>query len=131
MHNGNVIPTNRGYIGVSSAYQAGTSVFDFSRVLTFPPITTPDPAVPPPTVATEIAFFDAKADGRGIDDAWSTYWHNDYVYASSGLASPPPAPGTCCVRPGNRGLDVYLLLDEKGKHFKARNFRYQNPQTQE
>jgi hypothetical protein len=122
-HNGNVIPTNDAYIGVSSAYQAGTTVFDFSGVLGFP-VVEPSPPTPPPTVATEIAFFDAKADGRGIDDAWSSYWHNDYIYASSGL----PQSAT---RPGNRGLDVYVLLDANGRQFRARDFRYQNPQTQE
>lgn len=125
-HNGNVIPTNDGYVGVSSAYQAGTTVFDFSGVKSFPPIWTVDPASPPPTVATEIAFFDAKNDPAGptgVDNVWSSYWHNDYIYASSGLPSP--------TRPGNRGLDVYMLVDEKGKQIGARDFRYQNPQTQE
>ena len=122
-HNGNVIPTNQGYIGVSSAYQGGTTVFDFSNVLSFPPITNVGLATPVPTVATEKAFFDAKADGRGADNVWSSYWYNDYIYASSGLPS--------AARPGNRGLDVYMLLDEKGKHFRARDFRYMNPQTQE
>jgi hypothetical protein len=149
-HNGNVIPTNEGYFGVSSAYQAGTTVFDFSAVKSFPPIMTPDPSVPPPTVATEIAFFDAKNDPpppTGIDDAWSTYWHNDYVFASSGLTNASP------TRPGARGLDVYLLLGQHGRlveepgipavtagetdatpgvqQYRARKFRYQNPQTQE
>jgi hypothetical protein len=146
MHNGNVIPTNEGYFGVSSAYQAGTSVYDFSNVLDFPAIFLPfDPpgTLPvPPTVASEVAFFDAKQDPpppTGIDDAWSTYWHNDYVYASSGLTNASP------TRPGARGLDVYLLLGRHGRltppvtdpsapgvqQFRARKFRYQNPQTQE
>ena len=124
MHNGNVVPTAAGYLGVSSAYEGGTSVFDFSSVTSFPRILDPLPGEPgdpvPPTVATEKAFYDAKADGKGVDDAWSSYWHNDYIYASSGLQ-----------RPGQRGLDVYMLLDEKGKQFGARDFRYTNPQTQE
>jgi hypothetical protein len=142
MHNGNVIPTNEGYFGVSSAYQAGTSVFDFTGVQNMPEIILPfvDPATltPPPFVGEEVAFFDAKADGRGIDDAWSTYWHNDYVYASSGLPQ-------SAARPGNRGLDVYMLLGRHGRltppvtdpsapgvqQYRARKFRYQNPQTQE
>jgi hypothetical protein len=150
MHNGNVIPTNEGYFGVSSAYQAGTSVFDFTGVQQFPEIVLPfvDPGTlpVPPFVGREVAFFDAKADGKGIDDVWSTYWHNDYLFASSGLPSPP-------ARPGNRGLDVYLLLGQHGRlvdesgapavgpgetdatpgvqQYRARKFRYQNPQTQE
>ena len=125
-HNGNVIPTRHGYIGVSSAYQAGTTVFDFSRVKSFPPIFTVDPAVVPPTVATEIAYFDAKNDPSGpigVDNAWSSYWHNDYIYASSGIPS--------AARPGNRGLDIYLLLDAAGHQFNALDLLYENPQTQE
>ena len=125
-HNGNVIPTRHGYIGVSSAYQAGTTVFDFSRVKSFPPIFTVDPAVVPPTVATEIAYFDAKNDPSGpigVDNAWSSYWHNDYIYASSGIPS--------AARPGNRGLDIYLLLDAAGHQFDALDRLYENPQTQE
>jgi hypothetical protein len=156
MHNGNVIPTNEGYFGVSSAYQAGTSVFDFTGVEEnepiFLPFVPPGGLTPPPTVAREVAFFDAKADGgptgagpQAIDDAWSSYWHNDYIFASSGLTSP--------TRPGARGLDVYLLLGQHGRlvdepgvpavtagetdetpgvqQYRARKFRYQNPQTQE
>jgi hypothetical protein len=139
MHNGNVVTTNRAYIGVSSAYQAGTSVFDFSGHFGFPE-TTPSPPTPPPTTATEVAFFDAKNDPPppvGIDDAWSTYWHNDYIYASSGLRS--------ATRPGNRGLDVYKILlargertpqagsmpPPNGRQFRARDISgVDNPQTQ-
>lgn len=150
MHNGNVIPTKKGYYGVSSAYEAGTSVFDFSNVRSFPKIFLPfvdRTTLPvPPTVATEIAFFDAEADGKGIDDAWSSYWHNNHIYASSGLPSPPPTPpAVCCVRPGNRGLDSYVLLGGRGRlvppvtdpsargvrQFRAMRLPYQNPQTQE
>ncbi|MDQ3991766.1 MAG: hypothetical protein M3245_05600 [Actinomycetota bacterium] len=150
MHNGNVIPTNEGYFGVSSAYQAGTSVFDFTGVTELPPIPQPlDGTETIPNVATEVAFYDAKNDPSGptgIDDAWSTYWHNDYLFASSGLPNASP------TRPGNRGLDVYLLLGRNGrlvddegnptvtadnagarnvKQYRARKFRYTNPQTQE
>ena len=153
MHNGNVIPTKDAYYGVSSAYQAGTSVFDFTGVTRRPeiflPFEEPSQLEPPPVVAEEVAFFDAKNDPpppTGIDDAWSSYWHNDYVYVSSGLPSPPPAQGAeCCVRPGNRGLDVYLLLGRGSRltpvvtnprasgvqQYRAKKFRYQNPQTQE
>jgi hypothetical protein len=51
---------------------------------------------------------------------WSTYWHNDYLYASSGIRAQP-----------QRGLDIYMLVEENGQQFRARKFRYQNPQTQE
>jgi hypothetical protein len=152
MHNGNVITVSDesdGDFGVSSAYEAGTSVYDFSRAAIFPEIVLPDPPADPPvppTVATEVAFYDAKAGcncppPKNIDDAWSSYWFNDYVYASSGLD-----------RPGKRGLDVYKLLgvqgrlaDEEGnptvtaanvddrnvQHFRGRKVRYMNPQTQD
>ncbi|MDQ3670781.1 MAG: hypothetical protein M3377_10960 [Actinomycetota bacterium] len=145
LHNGNVIPTTDGYFGVSSAYEAGTSVFDFTGVESMAqiidPVITPAEAAAVPLAAREVAFYDAKADGRGVDDAWSTYWHNDYMWTSSGLQ-----------RPGQRGFDVYMLLgmhgrlvDDEGnptvtaqnanrpnvQQFKARKFRYQNPQTQD
>jgi hypothetical protein len=144
MHNGNVIPTNEGYYGVSSAYQGGTTVFDFTNVKEFPeiflPYEPPGGLAVPPTVAREVAFFDAKNDPSGptgVDNVWSSYWHNDYVYASSGLPS--------ATRPGNRGLDVYSLLGSHGRlvppvtdpsapgvqQFRARKLPYQNPQTQD
>lgn len=139
-HNGNVIPTNDGYFGISSAYQAGTTVFDFSDVKSFPAITGPGPTSVP-TAATEVAFFDAKSDPSGptgVDDAWSSYWHNNYIYASSGLTNASP------TRQGARGLDVYMLLGSNGRlvpavtdpaapgvqQYRARTLRYQNPQTQ-
>jgi hypothetical protein len=147
LHNGNVIPTNEGYFGVSSAYEAGTSVFDFSGVQELPEIVTPvvTQTTPVPFFGREVAFFDAKAGGppppKNVDDAWSSYWHNDYIYSSSGLD-----------RPGKRGFDVYKLLGTHGRlvddegnptvtaenastpqaqQYRARKFRYQNPQTQD
>jgi hypothetical protein len=144
MHNGNVIPTNKGYFGVSSAYQGGTTVFDFSNVRDFPeiflPYEPPSGLPVPPTVASEVAFFDAKNDPSGptgVDNTWSSYWNNDYIYVSSGIPS--------AARPGNRGLDIYWLLGRRGRltppvtdpsargvqQFRARKFPYQNPQTQE
>jgi hypothetical protein len=150
MHNGNVITVSDeadGDFGVSSAYQGGTTVFDFSRAATFPEILPPFSPPVPPTVATEVAYFDAKNDPPppvGIDDVWSSYWYNDFIYASSGRVQ--------AGRPGNRGLDVYMLLgrhsrlaDESGQptvgageenapgvqQFTGRDVRYMNPQTQD
>jgi hypothetical protein len=150
MHNGNVITVSDeadGDFGVSSAYQGGTTVFDFSRAATFPEILPPISPPVPPTVATEVAYFDAKNDPPppvGIDDVWSSYWYNDFIYASSGRVQ--------SGRPGNRGLDVYMLLgrhgrlaDESGQptvgageenapgvqQFTGRDVRYMNPQTQD
>jgi hypothetical protein len=123
LHNGNVIPVvdeSDGYFGVSSLYQGGTTVFDFTGVQDNPEIVLPEAEQPdetPPLVSREVAYFDAKAG-----------------------------------RPGNRGLDVYMLLGRNGrlvdregnpavgageedapgvKQFTARDFRYQNPQTQD
>ena len=154
MHNGNVITVSDeadGDFGVSSSYQAGTSVFDFTGVQNFPELELPPtlPAPVPPLVAREVAFFDAKNDPpppTGIDDVWSSYWYNDFIYASSGRVQ--------AGRPGNRGLDVYMLVGTNGRlvdrrtglptvttpqeatrpnaqHFKGRKVRYMNPQTQD
>ncbi len=149
MHNGNVIPTNDGYFGVSSAYEGGTSVFDFSGVQNYTPIFLehgPEPATVPPIVAREIAFFDAQGvDGRGRDDVWSSYWYNDRVFANGGLGRPH--------NPGGRGFDVYKLLTRGGRlvdnegnptfvagddpnaptvqEYRARKQPYSNPQTQD
>ena len=150
LHNGNVIPTNEGYFGVSSAYEGGTTVFDFSDVQDYPRIMDPLPGEPgdpvPPLVAREIAFFDEQGvDGRGRDDVWSSYWHNDRIFANGGLGRP--------TNPGGRGFDVYKLLTRNGRlvddegnptfeqgddpnaagvqEYKARKLPYQNPQTQD
>ena len=154
MHNGNVIPTEEGYFGVSSAYEGGTSVFDFTGVQDNPEIfldapepgTPGDPSPAPPLVGREIAFFDAQGvDGRGRDDVWSSYWFNDRIFANGGLGRPH--------NPGGRGFDVYKLLTRGGKlldeegnptfvqgddpndpnvqEYRARKHSYQNPQTQD
>jgi hypothetical protein len=159
LHNGNVITVadeSDGDFGVSSSYQAGSTVFDFTGVQNFPEMVLPPtlPAPVPPLVAREVAFFDAKNDCRQgppvgpstrcIDDTWSTYWYNDFIYASSGREQ--------AGRPGNRGLDVYMLLGRQGRlvdrgtgqptvttaeqartaqQFKGRKVRYMNPQTQD
>ncbi|HVE64475.1 MAG TPA: hypothetical protein VNB94_11820 [Mycobacteriales bacterium] len=154
MHNGNVIPTEEGYFGVSSAYEGGTSVFDFTGVqnnpeifLDAPPPGDPgDPSPAPPVVAREVAFFDAQGvDGRGRDDVWSSYWYNDRIFANGGLGRPH--------NPGGRGFDVYKLLTNGGRlvnpdgsptfgagddpaapraqEFRARKYPYLNPQTQD
>ena len=154
LHNGNVIPTNEGYFAVSSSYEGGTSVFDFTGVQKNPEIflDAPAPGTPgnptpaPPLVGREIAFFDAQGvDGRGRDDTWSSYWYNDRIFVSSGLGRPH--------NPGGRGFDVYKLLSRGGRlvdgsgnptfrfgddandptvqEYRARKQPYSNPQTQE
>ena len=126
IHNFNVVPINdnRAYIGVSSAYKGGTTVFDFSAVKGAPPHVGPPQTAP--VLAQEIGFYDAQVGGEA--DTWSTYWFNDYIWANDGLGRPTP-PRT----DDGRGLDVFkiLLPNEHGKQLRARNFHHLNPQTQE
>ena len=136
MHNFNVVPVNdnRAYIGVSSAYKGGTTVFDFSDAKNAEPFEGPTPAAP--VLGTEIGYYDAQCQGPGAcagepggeADTWSTYWFNDYIWASDGLARPTPGQPK-----GGRGFDVFkiLLPGETGKQLRARHFHHLNPQTQE
>jgi hypothetical protein len=134
LHLGSVLPINDNeeYIVVSSAYRAGTSVIKFTPLKTrptLPPIPYPLPpgfTMPvPPLVGTEIGYYDSwNGDGRGNDDAWTTYWYNDFLYTNGGLGRAPDASQ-------NRGFDVYRLLDEKLRPFNAKSFHHFNPQTQE
>ena len=147
LHNGNVIPTNDGYFGVSSSYEGGTSVFDFTDVEDNPEIASPDHGQPftttPPLVATEVAYADLQsADGRSKDDTWSSYWFNDYIWVNGGLNR---SSGTGPGYPTRRGFDVFKIMLPQGKdlgdptgptdvfnkQYRARKMRYMNPQTQE
>jgi len=148
LHNGNVIPTNDGYFGVSSSYEGGTSVFDFSTVTENPLIESPPHggsfAQTPPLVAREVAWADLQGtDGRTSDDTWSSYWFNDYIWVNGGLDRGGSAT---TGRPNTqRGFDVFKILLPRGKglgdpteptdvfdtHYRARKMRYMNPQTQE
>jgi hypothetical protein len=146
LHNGNVIPTNDGYFGVSSSYEGGTSVFDFSGVEDNPEIPSPGHGQPfttvPPLAATEVAWADLQGlDGRTKDDTWSSYWYNDYIWVNGGLDR--ITPGTPVAT--RRGFDVFKILlppgadlgDEVGpnarftQQYRARKFHDMNPQTQE
>jgi hypothetical protein len=132
LHLGSILPINdnEAYIAVSSAYRAGTSVFEFTPLKTrqpLPPLPYPLPPdfdMPvPPLVGREIGFYDSwNGDSRGADDAWTTYWYNNYLYTNGGLGRDTR---------GDRGFDVYQLLDENLKPFNARSFHHFNPQTQE
>jgi hypothetical protein len=104
-------PRDERHLAVSSWYEGGVSVFDFTN-----------PAAP-----VEIGFFDPTGvDGRGQTDIWTAYWYNDFiwgndiergfdVYAFCGLEP-------CQVRKGDP-VPVNL--------FRARKFHHMNAQTQE
>jgi hypothetical protein len=128
MHNFSVIPINDNvrYRAVSSAYRGGTTVFDFTA-LQNPANLTPvlDPLTAP-LVGTEVGFYDSQSgDGQGADDAWSSYWYNNFIYVNGGLAGRD-------VR-GDRGFDVYKLLRDTNpkQQFTIKSFHHFNPQTQE
>jgi hypothetical protein len=128
-HNYNIIPidNNRRYIGVGAAYQAGTTVFDFTEVKSLLD-NPPDQSADPETVADEIAWWDDQnLDGNGKDDVWSTYWHNNFIWASGGIG---PARAEADPRFPGRGLDVFKLL-VNGRRFTADTEPIMNPQTQE
>jgi hypothetical protein len=146
LHNGNVIPTNDGYFGVSSSYEGGTSVFDFTGVEDLPEIPSPPHGAPfptpPPLAAREVAWADLQgADGRTKDDTWSSYWYNDYIWVNGGLDR--TTPGTPVAT--RRGFDVFKILLPQGKtlgdpiepgdefttQYRARKHGGENPQTQE
>jgi hypothetical protein len=77
----------------------------------------------PPIVGTEIGFYDSRSgDGKGADDVWTTYWYNDFLYVNRGLGRNTR---------GDRGFDIYRLLDERMKPFNARSMHHFKPQTQE
>ena len=134
LHNFNVVPINdnKAYIGVSSAYRAGTTVFDFTGARNAEEL--PQNAGPvAPLIGREVGWYDAKVGGEA--DTWSTYWFNDYIYANDGLGNRGA---------GNRGFDVFKILVPGGQalptgeppgpraqQFRARKFHHLNPQTQE
>ena len=119
-----MIPTANAYIGVSSAYQAGTTVFDFSHVKAFPPIFTVDPAVVPPTVATEIAYFDAKNDPRGRSASTTRGRRTGTTTTSTRRAASRARLG-----PGTAG-STSTCSRRGGHQFNALDLLYENPQTQ-
>jgi len=127
LHNFSVIPINDNvrYRAVSSVYRGGTTVFDFT-VLQQPGnlVEVLDPATAP-VVGTEIGFYDSQSgDGQGADDAWSSYWYNNFIYVNGGLGNRDGR--------GDRGFDVYKLLREDTRHqFTIKSFHHFNPQTQE
>jgi hypothetical protein len=103
-HNYNVVPTDKRYVLVSAAYQAGISVVDFS-----------DPAD-----ANEVAFADPaplvnpdNPAGIELGGDWSTYWYNGQIYESD----------------ITRGLLIWNLSDSTVAG--AKKLDHLNPQTQE
>jgi hypothetical protein len=111
IHNSNFIPVGRdkGYFLVSAWYQGGTNITDWS-----------DPAAP-----VELGFYEPTFDPAQRTDAWSSYWYNDFIYTNDGLR------GASAARADSRGVDVFRLVDHRGKQFQGRKLHHMNPQTQE
>ena len=67
IHNYTVVPVRGKYLLLSAAYEAGTSLIDFTD----------------PLNAREIAFYDAQGlDGKPSANTWSSYWYNNFIYES-------------------------------------------------
>jgi hypothetical protein len=103
-HNLNVVPTNKGYVGVSGNYQSGISVFDFTNPANTKEIAYADPA--PLVNPNDPAALELGGD-------WSTYWYNGFIYESD----------------ITRGLIIWKLSDKAVAG--ARKLGHSNPQTQE
>lgn len=99
VHNYNMVPLRSGrYVAVSGNYQAGTWVTDFTN-----------PAAP-----TTVAFSDPNVIApANLGGAWSTYWHNGFIYESE-IQS---------------GLNVFRLSDSVTAG--AISLDHSNPQTQD
>jgi hypothetical protein len=77
-----------------------------------------------PVVGQEVGFYDSQSgDGQGGDDAWSSYWYNNFIYVNGGL-------GGRDIR-GDRGFDIYKVLRDGKQQFTTKSFNHFNPQTQE
>jgi hypothetical protein len=111
IHNSNFISAkrNEGYFLVAAWYQGGTNIIDWS-----------DPAAP-----VELGFYEPTFDPAQRTDAWSSYWYNDFIFTNDGLRGGGPA------RTDSRGVDVFRLVDHRGKQFTGRKVHHMNPQTQE
>jgi hypothetical protein len=106
IHNSNFIPVKRDYFLVSAWYQGGTNVTDWSD----------------PTAPVELAFYEPTIDLPQRTDAWSSYWYNGFIYTNDGLR------GGGAFRTDSRGIDVFELLNDRGRPFKARRLHHMNPQ---
>jgi hypothetical protein len=110
-HNYNLVPVFNRYILVSSWYEGGTSVVDFTN----------------PRNPREIAFYAPRENPfdpsiPGSTEAWSSYWYNGLIYSNDGANDRKPNLDV-------RGVDIFALKHSATK--KALTFDYHNPQTQE
>ena len=129
-----VIPTRASEerrLAVSSWYEGGLSVFDFSAAETAEPV--PEPVDPDavPITAREIGFYDPTGvDGRGETDVWTTYWYNDYIW-SNDIERGFDVFAFCGLDPCEPQTDKSGALLEPKNLFRARHFHHMNAQTQE
>jgi hypothetical protein len=103
-HNLNVVPTNKGYIGVAGNYQSGISVFNFTNLSNIKEIAYADPA--PLVNPNNPAALELGGD-------WSSYWYNGLIFESD----------------ITRGLIIWRLSDPAVAG--AKRLGHLNPQTQE
>jgi hypothetical protein len=102
----NVVPAHGRYVFVSSWYEGGNSIVDFTN-----------PAAP-----VEIGYYDPRQIPPGAADTWSTYWYNDLIYTNDG------ADDRKAVRI-SRGMEILRLKEPWAQ--AAFNLEHFNPQTQE
>jgi len=108
IHNYNTVPTRDGrYILVTSAYQAGTWVADFSDPANPETLGFADPP-PLPQVTSPTGEMVNELGG-----AWSSYWYNGIIYESE----------------ITKGLNLFRYTGKETR--KAIRLKHLNPQTQE
>ena len=101
-HNFNVVPTYKGYYGVSGNYEMGISVFDFSNPAAVQQIAYADPA----------EFTPGATNTQPTAGNWSTHYYNGRIYESD-------------IR---RGVLIWNLDHDSMR--RVRQVDLSNPQTQ-
>ena len=101
-HNFNVVPTYKGYYGVSGNYEMGISVFDFSNPQAVQQIAYADPA----------EYTPGATNTQPTAGNWSTHFYNGRIYESD-------------IR---RGVIIWNLDHDSMR--RVRQVDLSNPQTQ-
>ena len=104
IHNYNIVPTARRDVLVTSAYQAGTWVVDFTNPTKPKTVAWSDP---PPIPCCTSPFLPLSLGG-----GWGSYWYNGLIYETN----------------LTEGLNIFKLSSRVTAG--TRKFRFLNPQTQ-